>query len=132
VSRERPPISSAVGARFRQRRVAAPGGIAVAQLERLVAITREAIDAATGGLQLPQAAYGPATLIRMRPPSLPIATLLVAAMLAAPAAAGAAELPLGPRSLDEKRTTLAVARGVSWTHIFRKRRGSTAPGGWTF
>jgi hypothetical protein len=34
-------------------------------------------------------------------------------------AARAAELPLGPRSLEERRTTVEVAPGVSWTRIVR-------------
>jgi hypothetical protein len=58
--------------------------------------------------------------------------LTVTALLcaAAPAAAGPAdELPLGPRSLDERRTTSDVAPGVTWTRIVRgsaRRR----PGPW--
>jgi hypothetical protein len=42
------------------------------------------------------------------------------ALLLAPAAAGAAELPLGPRALDERRDTAVVAPGVRWTSIVRE------------
>lgn len=35
-------------------------------------------------------------------------------------AAGAAELPLGSRSLDERRATVEVASGVAWTRIVRE------------
>jgi hypothetical protein len=41
------------------------------------------------------------------------------AALAAPSPAGAAELPLGPRSLAETRATVRVAPGVTWTRIVR-------------
>ena len=39
--------------------------------------------------------------------------------LSAGATAPAAELPLGPRSLDERRATTSVAPGVTWTRIVR-------------
>jgi exopolysaccharide biosynthesis protein len=48
---------------------------------------------------------------------LVLALILVA--LAASAPARAADLPLGPRSLDERRTTTAVAPGIVWTRIVR-------------
>ena len=41
-------------------------------------------------------------------------------MLVIPAAAGAAELPLGSRSLDERRERVTVAAGVRWTSIVRE------------
>jgi hypothetical protein len=53
--------------------------------------------------------------------------LLLAAVLTVPSPAAAVDLPLGPRSLDEKRTTLPVGPGVTWTHVFRKRRGFHGP-----
>jgi hypothetical protein len=53
--------------------------------------------------------------------------LALAALAATPPAAPASDLPLGPRSLDERRTTLVVAPGVTWTHIFRKRGLFTGP-----
>ena len=40
-------------------------------------------------------------------------------MLSVTPAAGAAELPLGPRSLDERRSVTQVAPGVRWTRIVR-------------
>jgi hypothetical protein len=40
-------------------------------------------------------------------------------LLPAIPAAGAAELPLGPRSLDERRSVAQVAPGVRWTRIVR-------------
>jgi hypothetical protein len=43
----------------------------------------------------------------------------VSALLSASPAAGAAELPLGPRSLDERRSVAQVAPGVRWTRIVR-------------
>jgi hypothetical protein len=39
--------------------------------------------------------------------------------LSVTASAGAAELPLGPRSLDERRSVAQVAPGVRWTRIAR-------------
>ncbi len=46
--------------------------------------------------------------------------LAVAAMaLALGAPAAAAELPLGPRSLDERRTTTTLGPGIAWTRIVR-------------
>ena len=45
------------------------------------------------------------------------AALAAAVLWAVPA--GAADLPLGPASLDERRTTSRVAPGVSWTRIVR-------------
>jgi hypothetical protein len=47
---------------------------------------------------------------------LPVAVLLVA-MPVGPVAA--AELPLGPRSLDERRSSAELTPGVHWTHIER-------------
>jgi len=47
---------------------------------------------------------------------------VLAAALAAPAAT-AAELPLGPRSLKERRVAERVAPGVKWTRIVRRGRG---------
>jgi hypothetical protein len=44
---------------------------------------------------------------------------VLAAAAALPGPASAAELPLGPRTLDERRTTVDVAPGVSWTRIVR-------------
>lgn len=44
----------------------------------------------------------------------------IGALLLAPAAAGAAELPLGPRALDERRDTAVIAPGVRWTSIVRE------------
>jgi phosphodiester glycosidase len=41
------------------------------------------------------------------------------ALLTTPAAAAPAELPLGPRSLDERRSEARVAPGVVWTRIAR-------------
>jgi hypothetical protein len=41
------------------------------------------------------------------------------ALLTLPSPAGAAELPLGPRSLAETRATVRVAPGVTWTRIVR-------------
>jgi len=49
---------------------------------------------------------------------------IVALLCVAPA--GAKELPLGPRSLDERRTRMAIAPAVSFTHIVR---GRSSPGG---
>ncbi len=40
-------------------------------------------------------------------------------LLSVTPAAGAAELPLGPRSLDERRSVAQVAPGVQWTRIVR-------------
>jgi Phosphodiester glycosidase len=37
-----------------------------------------------------------------------------------PAAAAARELPLGPRSLDERRASVELAPGVTWTRIVRE------------
>ena len=53
------------------------------------------------------------------------ATAAVAALswllpLAGPATAATAELPLGPRSLDERRAVSKVAPGVRWTRIVRQ------------
>ena len=50
------------------------------------------------------------------------ATVLFAlAMMLAPGpASAAAELPLGPRSLDERRSSAEVAPGVRWTRIARE------------
>ncbi|HVE67691.1 MAG TPA: phosphodiester glycosidase family protein [Solirubrobacteraceae bacterium] len=45
--------------------------------------------------------------------------LLVLLALAGAAPARAADLPLGPASLDERRVTIAVAPGVAWTRIVR-------------
>jgi hypothetical protein len=56
-------------------------------------------------------------MARLRLPSACAAILLAAA---APAAATAAELPLGPRSLDEQRERVDVAPGVRWTSIARE------------
>jgi Phosphodiester glycosidase len=51
-----------------------------------------------------------------------VATAAVAAVLALAWAPGAqAALPLGPRSLEERRATMSVARGVTWTHYVRGR-----------
>jgi Phosphodiester glycosidase len=44
----------------------------------------------------------------------------VSGLLAATPAADAAELPLGPRSLDEQRSVAQVAPGVRWTRIVRE------------
>jgi hypothetical protein len=41
-------------------------------------------------------------------------------MLVLAPTAGAADLPLGPRSLDERRSVSRVAPGVRWTHIVRE------------
>jgi hypothetical protein len=41
-------------------------------------------------------------------------------MLVLAPTAGAADLPLGPRSLDERRSVSRVAPGVQWTHIVRE------------
>ena len=47
--------------------------------------------------------------------------LLALAMTIAPGpASAAAELPLGPRSLDERRSSAEVAPGVRWTRIARE------------
>jgi Phosphodiester glycosidase len=43
----------------------------------------------------------------------------VSGLLSAAPAVGAAELPLGPRSLDERRSVAQVAPGVRWTRIVR-------------
>jgi Phosphodiester glycosidase len=43
----------------------------------------------------------------------------VSGLLAVIPAAGAAELPLGPRSLDERRSVAQVAPGVRWTRVVR-------------
>jgi Phosphodiester glycosidase len=45
---------------------------------------------------------------------------LAGALLQGPAAAAARDLPLGSRSLDERRATVRVAPGVSWTRIVRE------------
>lgn len=45
---------------------------------------------------------------------------LAGALLQGPAAAPARDLPLGSRSLDERRATVRVAPGVSWTRIVRE------------
>jgi Phosphodiester glycosidase len=51
----------------------------------------------------------------------PVALVLAAlGLLLVPGLASAAELPLGPRSLDERRTSVAVAPGVRWTRIVRE------------
>lgn len=47
------------------------------------------------------------------------APAVLALVLAAAAPARAADLPLGPASLDERRTTTAVAPGIAWTRIVR-------------
>ena len=39
---------------------------------------------------------------------------------AAPGSAGAAELPLGSRSLDERRESAVIAPGVRWTQVVRE------------
>ena len=44
---------------------------------------------------------------------------IVGALLHIPAASSARELPLGSPSLDERRSTVRVAPGVSWTRITR-------------
>ncbi|MDX6699535.1 MAG: hypothetical protein QOE65_2932 [Solirubrobacteraceae bacterium] len=44
---------------------------------------------------------------------------LVVGLAAGAAPARAADLPLGPRSADERRTTITVAPGISWTRIVR-------------
>ena len=54
----------------------------------------------------------------LRSPTMGLACC--AALLFA-ASAGASELPLGPRSLDERRTRSAVAPDVTRTHIVRGR-----------
>jgi Phosphodiester glycosidase len=41
-------------------------------------------------------------------------------MLVLAPTAGAADLPLGPHSLDERRSVSRVAPGVQWTHIVRE------------
>ena len=49
----------------------------------------------------------------------------------ASAATASAALPLGPRSLEERRTEMAVAPGLTWTHIVRGRPSrSGAAGPW--
>ena len=48
-----------------------------------------------------------------------LAAVAVVSMVVPPAAAGA-ELPLGPRSLDEQRASARVAPGVRWTRIVRE------------
>ena len=45
--------------------------------------------------------------------------LLAVACLGCSASAAAAELPLGPRSLDERRSSATLAPGVRWTSIVR-------------
>jgi Phosphodiester glycosidase len=45
---------------------------------------------------------------------------LAGALLQGPAAAVARELPLGSRSLDERRASVRVASGVTWTRIVRE------------
>jgi hypothetical protein len=49
-----------------------------------------------------------------------LASLLAALVVAPPAAGATAELPLGPRTLDERRASAQVAEGVRWTRIFRE------------
>jgi hypothetical protein len=49
--------------------------------------------------------------------SFVLSALLVGALVSP---AGAAELPLGPRSLDERRVRAWVAEGVRWTRIVRE------------
>src|SRR5262245_39461722 len=48
-----------------------------------------------------------------------VAILLAAILAGVPPAAHAGELPLGSRSLDERRTGVTVAPGVRWTSIVR-------------
>ena len=49
-----------------------------------------------------------------------VATALALLVASAPGAAAAAELPLGSRSLDERRERATVAPGVRWTSIVRE------------
>ena len=56
---------------------------------------------------------------RCRSASGAAAAVLLSLLATAPAAP-AAELPLGPRSLDERRSVSAVAPGVRWTRIVRE------------
>ena len=70
----------------------------------------------------------------MGPSALPrrsswIATGVLAAVLLAPTSALAAKLPLGPRSLHEKRTRQTLAPGVTYTQIVRGH--AAAQDGWT-
>jgi hypothetical protein len=53
-------------------------------------------------------------------PFATVATLVVLLLASAPLAARAAELPLGSRSLDERRERATVAPGVRWTTIVRE------------
>jgi exopolysaccharide biosynthesis protein len=48
---------------------------------------------------------------------------VIALIAAASAAVTPAELPLGPASLHEQRTTRQIADGVRWTHITRRGKG---------
>jgi Phosphodiester glycosidase len=49
-----------------------------------------------------------------------VAILLVLIVAGSPLEADAAELPLGARSLDERRTTVSVLPGLRWTSIVRE------------
>jgi len=65
-------------------------------------------------------------------PTVPARTArsIACAVLAAPAlfvSSADAALPLGPRSLEERRTVVPVARGVTWTHVARGERSSSGP-----
>ena len=51
--------------------------------------------------------------------TLRVLLLLAVACLGCSAPAAAAELPLGPRSLDERRSSATLAPGVRWTSIVR-------------
>jgi hypothetical protein len=58
----------------------------------------------------------------MRLPAKTLTAALAALALSVPATAAARELPLGPRSLEERRSSEAVAPGVRLTHIVRSGR----------